>query len=202
MMLSKSSFIRTSLIFLFLVLCVIVTPFLFALNKLDDSKYYNDAGAKADAGVILGAAVWSGNRPSPLLKERINKGYEVYNKGIVPKLVITGGASPNEMTEADVAKDLLLKYGVNPNDLIEENSSSSTIEQIQFVRDKLYNTKNWNKIILISDNFHLMRALEICKFNDINADSIASDIELSTEGSISYYMKESLGLIIFWMFGI
>lgn len=157
---------------------------------------------KADAGVILGAAVWGGNRPSPVLKERINKGYDVYQKNIVPKLVITGGGSPNELTEGEVSKNVLIKYGVAPENLILENSSSSTIQQIQFVRDSLYNAMNWNKIILISDNFHLFRSLEICKFNNINADCLASDKELSTEGTFSFCLKESLALIIFWVSGV
>ena len=150
----------------------------------------------------MGAAVWGGNRPSPVLKERINKGYEIYSNGIVPKLVITGGGSPNEMTEAAVSKDVLIKYGVNPGDLISENSSNSTIEQIHFVRNYLYKSRNWNKIILISDNFHLMRASEISKFNDMDADCISSDKPLSAEGTMSFCLKESLALIVFWMAGI
>ena len=100
------------------------------------------------------------------------------------------------------SKNVLLKYGVAPENLILENSSSSTVEQIQFVRDSLYKIKNWNKIILISDNFHLMRASEISKFNNMNADCIASDKELSAEGTISFCLKESLALIIFWMSGV
>lgn len=156
----------------------------------------------ADAGVILGAAVWGGNRPSPVLKERINKGYEIYLRKIAPKLVITGGGSPNELTEGEVSKNVLLKYGVSPEDLILENSSNSTIEQIHFVRDSLYNLKGWKKVILISDNFHLMRASEISEFNNINTGCIASDNVLSIEGKIFYCLKESLALIIFWMTGI
>jgi len=198
----KYSFFKSVFYFLILLAGSIAVVFLFVLNFADDYEFYKSGNNKADAGVILGAAVWGGNRPSPVLKERINKGYEIYNKEIVPKLVITGGGSPNEMTEAAVSKDVLVKYGVNPNDLISENSSNSTIEQIHFVRDNLYKSKNWNKIILISDNFHLMRASEISKFNDMDADCISSDKSLSTEGTMNFCLKESLALIIFWMAGI
>jgi len=168
----------------------------------DDHLKYENGSLQANSGVILGAAVWGGNRPSPVLKERINKGYEIYKKNIVPKLVITGGGSPNELTEGEVSKNVLLKYGVAPENLILENESGSTVEQIQFVRDSLYKTQNWQKIILVSDNFHLYRASEICRFNNINSDCIASDKELSTAGTISFCIKESLALIFFWMSGI
>lgn len=195
-------FIKSTMIFIFILAAGIFVVFLFTLNFTDDYEKYFESKLSADAGVILGAAVWGGNRPSPVLKERINKGYDVYQKNIVPKLVITGGGSPNEMTEGEVSKNVLIKYGVAPENLILENSSSSTIQQIQFVRDSLYNVKDWNKVILISDNFHLFRSLEICKFNNINADCLASDKELSTEGTFSFCLKESLALIIFWVSGV
>lgn len=198
----KFGFFKSILVFLVILIGCILYVFIIVLNFSDDHIEYSNGRNKGDAGVILGAAVWGGNRPSPVLKERINKGYEVYQKNIVPKLVITGGGSPNELTEGEVSKNVLIKYGVAPENLILENSSNSTVEQIQFVRDSLYNIKNWEKIILISDNFHLLRALEICKFNDIKADCIASDKELSTEGTFTFCLKESLALIIFWMSGI
>ncbi len=190
------------MIFLTILIACIFFVFIKVLNFSDDYLVYENGRNKANAGVILGAAVWGGNRPSPVLKERINKGYEIYQKNIVPQLVITGGGSPNELTEGEVSKNELIKYGVAPEKLILENSSSSTVEQIQFVRDSLYNAKSWEKIILISDNFHLYRASEISKFNDMNADCLASGKELSAGGTVSFCIKESLAVIIFWMSGI
>jgi vancomycin permeability regulator SanA len=195
-------FLKSLVIFFVILVSSILIVFIYIFNFQDDHQIYLGNNTKADAGVILGAAVWGGNRPSPVLKERINKGYDVYKENLVSKLVITGGGSPNEMTEGEVSKNVLLKYGVAPENLILENSSNSTVEQIQFVRDSLYKVLNWEKIILISDNFHLPRALEICKFNNINAGSIASERDLSSMGTISYCLKESLALIIFWVFGI
>ncbi|MBK8549973.1 MAG: YdcF family protein [Ignavibacteria bacterium] len=198
----KFRFFKSVFVFLGILTACIGIVFIKVLNFTDDQNKYESSVNKADAGVILGAAVWGGNRPSPVLKERINKGYDIYQKNIVPKLVITGGGSPNELTEGEVSKNVLIKYGVTPENLILENSSSSTVEQIKFVRDSLYNLRNWEKIILVSDNFHLYRSSEICKFNDISADCIASDKELSAEGTYSFCLKESLALIIFWMTGI
>ena len=171
-------------------------------NYKDDSEIYSTGNKKADAGVILGAAVWGGNRPSPVLRERINKGFEIYQRKIVSKLVLTGGGSPNEMTESEVARNELKKYGVEEKNLIVETKSNSTIEQIHYVRDKCYKRFNWSKIILISDNFHLFRSSEICKFNNMNVDCIASDTPMSTESVINFCIKESIALLFFWIFGI
>jgi uncharacterized SAM-binding protein YcdF (DUF218 family) len=168
----------------------------------DDAELYVDGERKADAGVILGAAVWGGNRPSPVLRERINKGFEIYDRKNVRILVLTGGGSPNEMTEGDVAKNELVKYGVDPKNLIVENSSNSTMEQLQYVRDLLFRDRKWKKIILISDNYHLFRCKQICSFNNISADAVSSDTPLSTEGGVTFCIKESFALVEFWFFGI
>lgn len=171
-------------------------------NYNDDSKYYFEQGGKADAGVILGAAVWGGKRPSPVLRERINKGFEIYDKKIVPRLILTGGGSPGELTEAEVARNELLKYKVNENNLIVENESNSTVEQIHFVRDGFYFKYNWNNIIIISDNFHLFRSAELCKFNNMNVGCISTDTPITTEGVMNFCLKESIAVLFLWFFGI
>jgi uncharacterized SAM-binding protein YcdF (DUF218 family) len=200
--LKKLYVFRTIWFNLFLIPILLLIVFFKVYTFKDDAEQYADGEKKADAGVILGAAVWGGNRPSPVLRERINKGFEIYDRKNVRKLVLTGGGSPNEMTEGDVAKNELIKYGVDPKNLIVENNSNSTMEQLQFVRDFLYKTMNWKKIILISDNYHLFRCKQICSFNNISADAISSDTPLSTEGGVTFCIKESFALVEFWFFGI
>lgn len=171
-------------------------------NFKDDFEKIKSTDSKADAGVILGAAVWGGKRPSPVFRERINKGFELYESKIVPKLVLTGGGSPGELSEAEVAKNELIKYGVNPNNLLIENRSNSTNEQIQYIRDNLYFRYKWNRVIIISDNFHLFRSSEICRFNNINVSCVSTDTPLSTEGVLNFCIKESVAVLFFWFFGI
>lgn len=185
----------------FLVVLFLVTLY-SVYNFTDDSDKYKTGSKKADAGVILGAAVWGGNRPSPVLRERINKGFEIYEKKYAAKLILTGGGSPNELTEAEVSKNELIKYGVDPKNLLVEAKSNSTNEQIQYVKEKYYNRFNYQKIILISDNFHLFRAKELCRFNQMNADAFSSDTPLSTESYLNFCIKETFAVLLFWLSGI
>ena len=187
-----------------LILFVLMTGIIFTQVYYfkDDAGKYQYEPRRADAGVILGAAVWGGKRPSPVLLERINKGYEIYSKKYVSKLVLTGGGYPGDRTESEVEKSELVRKNVDPKDLIVEDKSNSTFEQIVFVRDKLYRKNGWNRIIIVSDNFHLFRSSEICKFNDINVDCISSETPLSTEGYFNYCLKESFAVLFYWVFGI
>ena len=176
--------------------------FLFAYNFKDDYKTLISTKKTVDAGTVLGAAVWGGNRPSPVLRERINKGYELYEAGIIKNIILTGGGAPGEMTEAEVSKKELLKKGVPERNIFIENKSNSTLEQIQYLNNNLYKKNNWKDIVIISDNFHLLRTKQICKFFGVNAYTVASETPLSTESSFNFCIKESFAVILFWLFGI
>lgn len=176
--------------------------FLFAYNYKDDFEILKSNKKTVDAGTVLGAAVWGGNRPSPVLRERINKGYELYTYGIIKNIILTGGGAPGEMTEAEVSKNELLKKGVNERNIFIENKSNSTLEQIKYLNNNLYKKNNWKEIVIISDNFHLLRTKQICKFFGINAYTVASDTPLSSESTFNFCVKESFAVILFWLFGI
>lgn len=178
------------------------TVFLFAYNYSDDYLTLKNTKKTVDAGTVLGAAVWGGNRPSPVLRERINKGYELYSAGTIKNIILTGGGAPGEMTEAEVSKNELLKKGVPERNIFIENKSNSTLEQIQYLNNNLYKKNNWKDIVIISDNFHLLRTKQICKFFGINAYTVASETPLSTESSFNFCIKESFAVILFWLFGI
>jgi vancomycin permeability regulator SanA len=186
-----------------LIFCIgYAVVFIFAYKDNDDYHLLVNNKKRVEAGTVLGAAVWGGNRPSPVLRERINKGYELYSFGIIKNIVLTGGGSPGEMTEAEVSKKELLKKGVNEKDILIENKSNSTLEQISYLSSNLYKKNNWKDVVIISDNFHLLRTKQICRFFGINAYTVASDTPLSTESTFNYCVKESFAVILFWLFGI
>jgi uncharacterized SAM-binding protein YcdF (DUF218 family) len=106
------------------------------------------------------------------------------------------------MTEAEVAKAELVKRGVSEKNIFVENRSNSTLEQIAFLRRNLYGKNNWKEIVLITDNFHLLRPKQMCTFFGIRAGTVASDTPLSAESAFSYSLKESFAVILFWLFGI
>ena len=193
---------RSIWITLFVMMLGYSVVFLFAYYYKDDFNVLKQNKKTVDAGTVLGAAVWGGNRPSPVLRERINKGYELYSYGIIKYIILTGGGSPGEMTEAEVSKKELLKKGVNSKDIFIENKSNSTLEQILYLNNNLYKKNNWKEIVIISDNFHLLRTKQICRFFGINAYTVASDTPLSAESTFNFCFKESFAVILFWLFGI
>src|SRR4026208_1427774 len=81
------------------------------------------SNGRADAAVVLGAAVWTAEG-SPVFRERINHAINLYQKGQVRKLIFTGGqGNPGEPTESAAARDYALQSGVPGGDLLVEGET-------------------------------------------------------------------------------
>ncbi len=187
-----------SLAYSTLFICVVlIISFLYSLtfssHKLNNEEH--------DLGVILGAAVWKGNKPSPILAGRIFKTAELYKTKKIKKVLVTGGNAPGELTEAEVSYINLLKLGVRKEDIKIEMSTSTTAEQVKYIKNNIYLIGN-EKIIIISDQFHLKRVLEICKFFNIKAIGIASNTKYVFKKLLFYRVRESVALLLFWLFAI
>ncbi|MGE3270340.1 MAG: YdcF family protein, partial [Chloroflexota bacterium] len=94
-----------------------------------------DPAAPADAIVVLGAAVWPGERPSPALARRIERGIELWQAGLAPILAPTGGVGQYPPSEAEVMADVARASGVPDDALMLETQATSTAESAERIRD-------------------------------------------------------------------
>ena len=116
----------------------------------------------ADAAVVLGAAVWTKD-PSPVFKERINHAINLYRKGRVRKLIFTGGqGNPGEPTEASAARDYALQSGVPPIDILIEEKSHTTYENIIYAKE-LADAHGIHNVLIVSDPLHMKRAMTMAE---------------------------------------
>jgi len=73
---------------------------------------------KTDAAIVLGAAAWA-DKPSPVLKERINHSIDLYKKGYVEKIIFTGGIGEGATySESEVAKKYAIEKGLPDQDYL------------------------------------------------------------------------------------
>ncbi|PID58713.1 MAG: hypothetical protein CR986_07580 [Ignavibacteriae bacterium] len=158
---------------------------------------------KLDYGIVLGAAVWSNNKPSTLFMARIDKCALLYLNNNIEKIHLTGGSAPGEVSEAKSAFLYLTeKYKITPGDIILEEKTSTTNEQIRYIKTKfnIFTTKK--KYLFISDKFHLKRISEMIDFYNLNAEVISSDYNLTLNKTFYYRLRDSIGLLLFWFFAI
>ena len=117
-----------------------------------------NSDASADAAVVLGAAVWTAN-VSPVFRERINHGIDLYRSGKVKKLIFTGGqGNPGEPTESSAARRYALQRGIPADDILIEEKSHTTYENILYAKE-LADANGIRKVLIVSDPLHMKRAV-------------------------------------------
>lgn len=142
----------------------------------------------ADAAIVLGAAVWSSG-VSPVFRERINHGIELYQKGKVRKLIFTGGqGNPGEPTESSAARDYALQSGVPVQDILIEQKSHTTYENILYAK-QIADGNSIRKVLIVSDPLHMKRAV-------LMAHDVGLEAEPSPTPSTRYQgLRSQLGLL-------
>ncbi len=121
--------------------------------------------------LVLGCAVWANNEPSPMLKDRLDTAIELYRKGAAPKLLLSGDNSVEDYSEPDCMLEYALKQGVPSEDIYLDYAGFATY-------DSVYRAKAVfmaDRFIVVTQKYHLFRALKTCDILGIKAEGIASD---------------------------
>lgn len=193
-------YLRSAVNTIFLLCLFLLFSLVFMnIGRLSNSRL---AVVQPSLAVVLGAAVWSDNKPSPSLALRADKAAELYYKGIVSKIQLTGGSAPGELSEAEVSLKYILSKGISRDDVWVETLTSSTVEQIRFIKNELILSKKINSIVVISDSYHLQRVKEIARFYNLRIDVSASTLNLKTDKILFYQMRECVALLLFWFFAL
>lgn len=184
---------------LFILAGLLLFSFIFINTKGYTSGKWALAKGRNNIGVVLGAAVWSDNQPSPTLSGRVDKAIELYKRGYINKILLTGSNAPGEDSEAAVALDYANLLNMDTSKIIIEEGTTSTTEQIKYIKN---NISGYSSIVVISDSYHLPRVLEISDFYNIDIKVAASDRKLDFKSSFYNKVRESVALLIFWCFAL
>ena len=110
----------------------------------------------ADAIVVFGAAEYSG-RPSPVYRARLDHAFELFQRGMAPVIVTTGGAAADPtFSEGGVGHDYLKRRGVPDSSLIAETHGSDTAESAERV-GVILRKNHMSSCVAVSDGYHVFR---------------------------------------------
>jgi uncharacterized SAM-binding protein YcdF (DUF218 family) len=111
---------------------------------------------KADVIVVFGAAEYAG-RPSPVYRARLDHAFELFEKGMGPVVITTGGAAQDpDFSEGGVGRDYLLRRGVPERALIAETQGSDTAQSAERVAN-IMRVNGMHSCIAVSDAYHVFR---------------------------------------------
>jgi uncharacterized SAM-binding protein YcdF (DUF218 family) len=110
----------------------------------------------ADALVVFGAAQYYG-RPSPVFRARLDHAFELYQRGVAPVVITTGGSGADvKFNEGGVGHDYLMRRGIPEQDLIAETQGTDTAQSAQRIAG-IMRANHLHTCTAVSDAYHVFR---------------------------------------------
>jgi len=147
----------------------------FLINEHVDKKggnMCNHETSKKQTALVLGARVWGNGEMSDIFKDRVETAISLYKDGKVEKILVSGDHGRKDYDEVNTAKKYLLANGVTPEDIFLDHAGFDTYDSLYRARDIFLA----ESLIIVTQEFHLPRALYIANGLGIDACGISSDL--------------------------
>jgi SanA protein len=160
-----------------ITLLIAATPFIlfFHLTRPLSSKIFTETNQvqPAYAALVLGAGIRNDGTPSDILRDRIETGVQLYKAGKVKKLIMSGDNRVSHHNEPEAMKNAAVELGVPESDIQPDYAGRRTY-------DSCWRAKNifsQNQIVIVTQSFHLPRALYLCTQLGIHSQGLAADTD-------------------------
>lgn len=159
-----------------------------------------DQARPSDAIVVLGAAEYAG-RPSPVFRARLDHALTLFNKGLAPIIITTGGAgNDTQFSEGQVGRDYLARRGVPDVNLIAETQGSDTEHSARRVA-VIMEANNLKSVLLVSDAYHVYRAKRMLEAEGIvvNTAPRPDSVPKTPGGRLLAALREATSYLLYRM---
>ena len=133
--------------------------------------------------IVFGAGLWRDGSPTPVLRDRVATAAELYFTGKVEKLLMSGDNSYVEYNEPQAMKDYAIELGVPEEDIVLDYAGRRTYDTCYRARDIF----GVNSVILVTQRFHLPRALFLCNALGVQAVGVSADMRAYRQRSEFYW---------------
>lgn len=150
---------------------VLVSVLVLLEGRRDDLR--QGTVARVGAAIVLGAQLENG-APSPAFQARLDHVFDLYRRGQVRQIILTGGITAGgSVAEAAAGRDYLLKKGLPAEALLAEEDSTSTLGNLQNALP-LAQANGIQTVALVSDSTHMLRALKMAR--DLGFEAYGSPV--------------------------
>jgi SanA protein len=166
--------LRLSRFFIFLTLAIAIFTlprWFLTLHFSQDISESEDAPSGPIA-IVFGAGLRRDGRPTTVLADRVQTAAQLYKQGKVEKILMTGSAHGDRYDESKAMRDYAISLGVDEEDILLDSEGDRTFLSCLRARDEF----GISKALLVSQRYHLPRALILCETLGIEADGVASDL--------------------------
>lgn len=149
----------------------------------------------AQAIIVLGAAQYDG-RPSPVLAARLDHVVELYQDGVAPTVIVTGGKQDGDrFTEAAASYRYLREAGIPETAILREEQGLNTWSQLA-AATRLLRASGLRSAVLVSDDYHAYRLDRIAHELGLRAQVSPVDPQLSAAGRVRAMVRETTAVAV------
>jgi len=157
------------IILLTIIITLLVNIYVIFLTKSKIKNIDKINEKDIDCVIVLGAGI-RGNGPSPMLEDRLLTSIELYNKNISNKIIVSGDHGRVNYDEVNVMKNYLIEQNIPSENIFMDHAGFSTYDSIYRAKE-IFKVK---KAIIVTQEYHLYRALYIAKELDIEVYGVSS----------------------------
>lgn len=152
-----------------------------------------------DAVVVLGAAQYDGE-PSKIFAARLRHAEALYESGLAPRIVTTGGGRAGDaFTEAEAGKRYLLSRGVPARAVVAVGTGVDTLTSLRAVAERAQ-ADGWESALVVSDPWHSLRARTMARDSGLQAwtSPTRSGPVVQTRETQARYIVRETGALLYY----
>ena len=154
--------LRTVFVFLIIMVLLVVRVELKYRDKIVSASEISGQ----NIGLVFGAGLKKGNQPSDILEDRIVTAIGLYQDGKIGKIIMSGDNQGDNHDEVTAMKNFALAQGLPEDAILTDNAGINSYSSCANIK-KVFSI---NKIVLITQKYHLSRTLYLC--NELGIDAI------------------------------
>ena len=176
-----------------LALLAIILPRLLISLLAWPRRYQVEDVPPQRVAIVFGAGLWRDGSPSPVLRDRVATAAELYFSGKVEKILMSGTSDFANYSEPRSMRAYGLDLGVPAEDIVLDEAGRRTY-------DSCYRALHIFKVdsaILVTQGFHLPRALYVCNALGLPATGVAADLREYRRFSLLYWsLRETVATLV------
>jgi SanA protein len=181
--------INIFLVFIILSASVLILPRLFTIWQTNHQFVQTpDEAPVIPVAIVFGAGLYRDGTPTPVLRDRVATAAELYFTGKIEKLLMSGDNRFHDYNEPAAMQDFAISLGVPKDAIVLDYAGRRTY-------DTCYRAKHIfmiDQAILVTQKFHLPRALYLCNQLGIEATGVSSDRREYRKSSLTFWNLREL----------
>jgi SanA protein len=175
--------LRIFFVLLILIPAALMLPRLITGMFARPLTYSTENVPRRSAAIVFGAGLWRDGSPTPVLRDRVATGAQLYFAGKVEKLIMSGGNPTIYYDEPGAMRTYALSLGVPEEAIVLDYAGRRTYDTCYRARDIF----GLRQAILVTQGFHLPRALYLCNNLGVDGVGVPADLRQYRRASRTYW---------------